>query len=163
MHCPVHAAPNLSVLFPALLAAAKHFLAQQLFITLLSTSIPLKASVQDQPIPPSLHTFSYAVSHLSTFDFFSYTENRLSHLKQSLLQSLLTALCSSAQDALGGSRLQELCEKHLQGENTLWTQCLGQGLYCGLLGKTGFTQSSKNTAKGEGWSAWPPSAVSTIT
>ncbi|KAK2525356.1 Tada2a [Columba livia] len=62
-------------------------------------------------------------------------------------------------DALGGSRLQELCEKHLQGENTLRTQCLGQGLCCGLLGRTGFTQSSKNTAEGEGWSAWPPSAA----
>lgn len=57
---------------------------QNTFLHCSAHTFALKASVQDWLISPSLLISSYAVCHLSAFDFFSYAENRLSAMSNGL-------------------------------------------------------------------------------
>lgn len=90
--------------------------------SLLGTHIPTESLVSGLAyIPITSRLFLHCISRLSAFDFFSYTENRLSAVSNGpCYEDCWQPFCFSVQDALGGSHLRGLRERHLQGENTLF-------------------------------------------
>lgn len=107
-HCPVHTTPDLFVLFSVLLAAAKHFLAQQLFITLLSTSIPTESFSSGSAYTPiTSHLLWCCISCLFIWFLLIRRKQTLSRVKQTLLRRLRTALlllCSGRAGRISSAR-----------------------------------------------------------